>query len=55
MTKARFIKIHTQRGYTIEDMGKTVRISMDNYTALWFFQTNGALDETRKPMWTLSH
>lgn len=54
MTKARFITIHTKRGYTIEDMGKIVRITMEDYTALWFFHTDGTLDESHKPMWSLS-
>lgn len=55
MTKSRFITIHTKRGYTIKDMGKVVRISMDNYSALWFFNADGTIDESHKPMWTLSH
>ena len=54
MTKDRFIAIHTHRGYKVEDLGKIVILSMGNYTAMWFFNADGTLNENEKPTWTVS-
>jgi len=57
MTKEKFIRIQKQRGYEVEEMGKTVTLRMDDeeseYTAIWFFNENGSIDENHKPVWSL--
>lgn len=55
MTKERFISIHLKRGYTVENMGRIVKISMDDFSALWFFNEDGSLDENHKPSWKMTH
>ncbi len=54
MTKDRFIAIQARRGYKVEDLGKIVILSMKNYTAMWFFNADGTLNENEKPTWTVS-
>ncbi len=51
MTKEKFIRIQRNRGYQIEDLGKMVIISLDNYKATWFFNTDGSVDENNPPAW----
>ena len=54
MTKDKFIAIHRKRGYEVEDLGKMVILSLDDYTAIHFFNANGTRDETISPVWKLS-
>ena len=51
MTKERFIRIHRNRGYQVEESGKMVVISSGNYKAIWFFNTDGSVDESNPPIW----
>lgn len=53
MTKEKFIRIQTARGYQIEDLDKMVIISLDNYRAIWFFNTDGTVDKDNPPIWHL--
>lgn len=53
MTKTRFIAIQTKRGYKIQDFGKMVILRDGKYTAIWFFNEDGTLDETQKPSWKM--
>lgn len=55
MTKEKFIRIHAHRGYEIEDLGKIVIISLNNYTATWFFNSDGSLDEKNPATWNIRH
>ena len=53
MTKDKFIRIHENRGYHVEEVGRMVFLTMGNYTAIWFFNEDGTLDENNKPFWKL--
>jgi len=53
MTKEKFIRIHLSRGYHVEELGKTVILTLDNYRAVWFFNADGTLDESKPPHWNL--
>lgn len=53
MTKSRFIRIQTARGYKVEDLGKMVVLSLDNYRAYWFFKADGTPDEDNPPFWKI--
>ena len=53
MTRERFIRIQAKRGYQIEELGKVVILRMRNYTAMWFFNEDGTLDEDNPPYWNL--
>ena len=53
MTKDKFIRIHENRGYHVEKVGRMVFLTMGNYTAIWFFNEDGTLDENNKPFWKL--
>ena len=53
MTREKFIRIHRNRGYQVEELGKMVIISLDNYRATWFFNTDGSVDENNPPIWYL--
>ena len=55
MTKERFIRIQKTRGYEVKELGRMVIISLDNYRATWFFNTDGSLDENTPPIWHLDH
>jgi hypothetical protein len=54
MTREKSIRIHRNRGYQIEELGKMVIISLDNYRATWFFNTDGSVDESNPPIWRLN-
>ena len=54
MTKGRFISLMTKRGYSVEDLGKMVICSANNYRSYWFFNADGTQDTTNKPYWTIS-
>lgn len=54
MTKSKFIAIHTRRGYEVADLGKIVTLHMDNYSAMWFFNSDGTLDTNNKPTWKIT-
>ena len=53
MTREKFIRIHRNRGYQVEELSKMVIISLDNYRATWFFNTDGSVDENNPPIWHL--
>ena len=53
LTKEKFIRIQTARGYEVKELGKMVIISLDNYRATWFFNADGTPDEDNPPTWTL--
>lgn len=54
MTKSKFIAIHIRRGYEVADLGKIVTLHMDNYSAMWFFNSDGTLDTNNKPTWKIA-
>lgn len=51
MTKEKFIRIQTARGYEVEDLGKMVVLHLDNYRAIHFFNEDGTRDESQAPFW----
>ena len=53
MTKEKFIHIHRNRGYQVEELGKMVIISLDNYRAIWFFNVDGTPDKDNPPQWSI--
>jgi len=53
MTREKFIRIQKSRGYQVEELGKMVIISLDNYRATWFFNADGSVDESNPPIWHL--
>lgn len=53
MTREKFIRIHKARGYQVEELGKMVTISLNNYRATWFFNNDGTVDEENPPIWHL--
>ena len=53
MTKEKFIRIQKARGYEIEDLGKVVLVRSGKYTATWFFNYDGSVDEKKPPVWKL--
>ena len=55
MTKSRFIRIHTARGYHVQDLGNIVIVSLDGYSAIWFFHPDGTQDATKPPQWLIRH
>ena len=54
MTREKFIRIQKSRGYQVEELGKMVIISLDNYRATWFFNADGSVDETTRRFGTLT-
>ena len=56
MTREKFIRIHRNRGYQVEELGKMVTLSLDNYRAIWFFTStapDAVPDEDNPPTWHL--
>lgn len=53
MTKERFIRIQKSHGYQVEELGRMVIITKDNYSTTWFFTPEGVIDETTPPTWKL--
>lgn len=53
MTREKFVRIHRNRGYHVEEAGLMVVISLDNYTSIWFFNPDGTVDENTPPIWDL--
>ena len=51
MTKEIFIHIHHNRGFQVEDLGKIVIISLEDYRAVWFFNPDGSIDKNHPPIW----
>lgn len=51
--KEKFIRIHRNRGYHVEETGKMVILSLDNYRAIHFFNEDGTRDESQAPFWKL--
>lgn len=58
MTREKFVRIQKSRGYKVEELGKMVILRMNdsrsNYTAIWFFNADGSVDETNPPTWRVS-
>lgn len=52
MTKEKLIHIQTARGYKVEDFGKIVFFRYNDYTAIWFFNADGTVDEQNPPTWS---
>ncbi len=53
MTKDKFIRIHLKRGYTVQDFGRMVILSLNNYTAIHHFKDNGEYDYDTDAFWKL--
>ena len=53
MTKEKLIRVQLRRGYKVEDLGKVVIFRMGNYSATWFFNSDGTQDESNPPTWRL--
>ena len=53
MTKEKFIKAMTKRGYEIEELGNVVILRDGNYSAMWFFNADGTIDKDNKPIWSI--
>ncbi len=53
MTKDRLITIQTKRGYEVIDLGRVVLFTLGNYTATWFFNPDGTVDENHSTQWTI--
>lgn len=51
--RERFCRIHTKRGYEVENLGLITFIRDGNYTAIWFFNPDGSLDTTKPASWRL--
>ena len=51
--KEKLIRIQTQRGYQVEDLGKVVIFRVSGYHAMWFFNADGSVDETHPATWSL--
>lgn len=49
--REKFVAVMTRRGYKVSEMGKMVILTMDNYTAVHFFNADGSRDENQKPYW----
>ena len=58
MTKDRFIKIQTARGYKVTELGKIVTLEMEDekesYFAMWFFNEDGTVDKSKPSTWKLT-
>lgn len=54
MTKDKFIAACRKRGYKVEDLGKIVTLSLDDYFAIHFFNADGTRDKTISPVWKMS-
>ena len=52
--REKFVAVMARRGYQIKEMGRMVILSMDNYTAIHFFNPDGTRDESQSPYWKLS-
>lgn len=53
MTREKLIRIQKSRGYAVEELGRMVIFRLDNYTAIWFFNADGTVDESNPPTWSL--
>lgn len=53
MAKERFIKVMEGRGYAVEVLGNVVVLHDGDYSAMWFFNADGSLDEDNKPIWSI--
>lgn len=55
LTKKEFIKSHLERGYTIEDNGEMVIISISNLVGIYYFTKDGKFDNRIEPFICLRH
>ena len=57
MTRTRFESIQSRRGYEVTSVGLTTILRSEDkktiYTAYWFWNPDGTLDESHKPTWRL--
>lgn len=53
MSKEKFIRIHSNRGYKVTEFGLMIMLEKDNYSAIWFFNSDGTVDTTQHPVWKL--
>lgn len=52
--RERFSAIHARRGYKVTEMGLITILEYEDYTAYWFFNPDGTVDESKDPYWTIS-
>ena len=55
LTKEEFIKFHLERGYTVDDKGEMVIISISNLTGIYYFTKDGKPDNCIEPFICLRH
>lgn len=51
--KEKLIRVQTQRGYKVEDLGKVVIFRTSGYHAMWFFNADGSVDENHPATWSI--
>lgn len=59
ITRERFCAIQARRGYEVENLGlitflRSVTRDGKNYTAMWFWNRDGSLNEDEEPTWWVS-
>lgn len=59
MTRERFCTIQAKRGYKVENLGLITFLRSKtedgkDYTAVWFWNKDGSLNENEKPQWWVS-
>ena len=52
--REKLVAVMTRRGYAVSELGKMVILTMDNYTAIHFFNPDGTRDDSRPPYWKMS-
>ena len=52
--REKFVAVMRRRGYTVRELGRMVILTMDNYTAIHFFNPDGTRDETQPAYWSMS-
>lgn len=58
MTRDKFCAIQARRGYKVTNLGLITFLEYEDaestYTAMWFFNANGALNREEKPHWEVT-
>ena len=59
MTREKFCAIHARRGYEVENLGLITFLRAPvgkgkTYTAIWFWNADGTLNEAERPTWTIN-
>ena len=59
ITRDRFCAVQARCGYQVQNLGTTVFLrhstNHSNYVAVWYWNEDGTLDETREPKWFWEH